>query len=247
MSAHTTTPKPYKGLGMKGPVARWYTSLTRKSLGDFKALARRTAEQIPPQASVLEVAPGPGFFAVELAKLRPYKIIGLDISETFVEIARANAAQANVRVDFRLGNASRLPFADESFDFLFCRAAFKNFTEPQRALAEMYRVLRPSGKALIIDLRRDTSNEAVEQQINAMRLGTINSLLTKLTFRFMLLKRAYTKREFERFISQTSFHDVRIREDLTSLEISLSKDESPHPVKITPTDFAISFFGVYSV
>ncbi len=60
MSAHASTVKPYKGLGMEGALARWYASLTRKSLEDFKVLARRIAEQIPSQARVLEVAPGPG-------------------------------------------------------------------------------------------------------------------------------------------------------------------------------------------
>ncbi len=88
---------------------------------------------------------GPGYFAIELAKLGDYRVTGLDISETFVEIARANAAQAGVKVDFRRGDASNLPFPKESFDFLLCRAAFKNFSEPQRALEEMHRVLKPSG------------------------------------------------------------------------------------------------------
>lgn len=101
MPAYASTTKPYKGWGMEGAVAKWYAALTKKSLADFKALARRTAEQIPPRSSVLEVAPGPGYFAIELAKLGDYRITGLDISQTFVEIASANAAQAGVRVDFR--------------------------------------------------------------------------------------------------------------------------------------------------
>jgi ubiquinone/menaquinone biosynthesis C-methylase UbiE len=224
MSANASSAKPYKGLGMEGAVAKWYAALTKKSLEDFRALARRTAAQIPPNSSVLEVAPGPGYFAIELAKLGNYEITGLDISETFVEIARANAAKADVRVDFRRGNASNMPFGEKTFDFLLCRAAFKNFTEPKRALQEMYRVLKPGGQALIIDLRRDASPESIKQAVNAMNLGAVNGTITKLTFRFMLLKRAYTKREFEELISQTKFHGVEIREDLTGLEILLTKD-----------------------
>jgi ubiquinone/menaquinone biosynthesis C-methylase UbiE len=128
-------------MGMEGFTAKWYASLTRKSLDEFKALARRIAEEIPPGSKVLEVAPGPGYFAIELAKLGSYKITGVDISETFVTIARANAVEANVDVDFRSGNASGMPFDSETFDFLLCRAAFKNFTEPLQALREMCRVL----------------------------------------------------------------------------------------------------------
>ena len=223
MSTSISTAKPYKGLGMEGAVARWYAALTKKSLEDFKELACRTAEQIPPQSNVLEVAPGPGYFAIELARLGDYQITGLDISETFVEIACANAAQANVRVDFRRGNASNMPLGNEAFDFILCRAAFKNFSEPTRALAEMHRVLKPGGHALIIDLRRDASKESIEQAVNAMRLGTVNGIITRLTFRFMLLKRAYTKSEFEAMISTTKFRNVEIREGLTGLEILLSK------------------------
>jgi ubiquinone/menaquinone biosynthesis C-methylase UbiE len=224
MPAHVSTAKPYKGWGMEGAVAKWYAALTKKSLEDFKALARRTSEQIAPRSSVLEVAPGPGYFAIELAKLGDYQITGLDISETFVTIARENAAKAGVRVDFRRGNASLMPFGDETFDFLLCRAAFKNFSEPERALEEIHRVLKPGGQALIIDLRKDASEESIKQAVNDMKLGTVNGIITKLTFRYMLLKRAYTKGEFEELISKTEFRTVGIRENLIGLEISLSKD-----------------------
>jgi len=57
---------------------------------------------------VLEVAPGPGFFAIELAKQGDFKLTGLDISQTLVEIAAENARKAGVKIDFRLGNAAAM-------------------------------------------------------------------------------------------------------------------------------------------
>jgi len=215
--------KPYRGWGMEGAVAKWYAGLTKKSMDEFKALAKRIAEQISPLSRVLEVAPGPGYFAIELAKLGDYRIKGLDISGTFVEIARANAANAGVRVDFRQGNASSMPFGDERFGFILCRAAFKNFSDPLGALQEMHRVLKPGGQALIIDLRRDASMQSITQAVRGMSLGAVNGMITKMTFRFMLLKRAYTKSELEQMISKTKFQDVQIREDLIGLEISLRR------------------------
>src|ERR1700746_2589009 len=203
VSASPANTKPYKGLGMEGAVAKWYASLTKKSLEDFKALARRIADQIRTNSKVLEVAPGPGYCAIELAKLGNYEIVGLDISKTFVEIASANATKAGMRVDFRRGNVADMPFGDETFDFVLCRAAFKNFTEPKRALREMHRVLKPGGQALIIDLRRDASKKSIAQAVDAMNLGPANRVITKLTFRFMLLKRAYPKRELEELIAET--------------------------------------------
>lgn len=220
--------KGYRGMGMEGLTARWYASLTRKSMTDFEVLARRVSADLPRAARVLEVAPGPGYFAVELAKLglaRPggYRIAGLDISRTFVQIAQRNAAQAHVAVDFRHGNASDMPFADDSFDFLLCRAAFKNFTEPLRALREMYRVLAPGGRALIIDLRSDASPDSIDRAVDSMHVGAVNSFLTKATFRFMLLKRAYTRKQFEQLLDQTDFGPLEIKEDLIGLELELHK------------------------
>ena len=223
MTAQASAVKPYKGLGMEGGVARWYAALTKKALNDFKKDARRMAPRIPPQGRVLEIAPGPGYFAIELAKLTQCEITGLDISQTFVDIAQKNAAEAGVRVDFRRGNASNIPFAAEAFDFIFCRAAFKNFTEPVRALEEMCRVLKPGGQAVIVDLRRDASRESIKQAVDSMHLGLANALITKLTFRFMLLRRAYTAKEFEQMIVQTDFLSAEIAEELIGLEASLKK------------------------
>ncbi len=228
--------RPQRGLGMEGFIARWYSNRTKKALDDFRALARQISKQLPPQADVLEVAPGPGYFAIELAKLGDYRITGLDISQTFVEIAQRNARQAHVQVDFQHGNASGMPFKSESFDFLLCRAAFKNFGAPLGALREMHRVLKPGGRALIIDLRKDSSNESVSQAVDEMELGTVNRILTKATFRFMLLKRAYTKSDFEQMVADTRFDKVEICDSLTQLEISLSKS----PIGVHSRSFAAS-------
>jgi len=223
MPAQAATVKPYKGMGMEGLVAKWYAATTKKSLDRFKELAQRTARELAPGSNVLEVAPGPGYYAIELAKLGNYKINGLDISKTFVEIARAHAAKTGVRIDFEQGNASNMPFPDNTFDFIVCCAAFKNFTQPERALEEMYRVLRPGGKALIVDLRKDTPIETINQAVNAMNVDPVNRVITKLTFRFMLLKRAYTRGGFEQLIAKTPFRDFQIQENLIALEVLLKK------------------------
>jgi ubiquinone/menaquinone biosynthesis C-methylase UbiE len=215
--------KGYRGISMEGALAKWYAGLTRKSLAEFQTLAQRIAGQLSPGSCVLEVAPGPGYFAVELARLGNYQVTGLDISRTFVEIAQRNAAAAHVGVDFREGNASNMPFESDCFDFLLCRAAFKNFSEPVAALREMQRVLKPGGKALIIDLRRDASLESINQAVAAMGLGLVNRVITRWTFRHMLLKRAYTKAQFESLISQAGIPNSEIREDLIGLEIELRK------------------------
>lgn len=222
MASSASIGKPYKGIGMEGPVARWYASLTAKSMDEFNALARSVADEAPRGSRILEVAPGPGYFSIEIAKLG-YRVTGLDISRTFVDIAERNALRAGVSVDFRHGNAAALPFDGQSFDYILCRAAFKNFAEPVRAIEEMHRVLAPGGRARIIDLRRDASPEEVSSVVDAMPIGVVDAFITRLTFRFMLLKRAYTKAEIERFVSQAGFRTVNIIQSAAGMDILLEK------------------------
>lgn len=216
--------KAYKGIGMEGTVARWYAKTTRKDLGEFKALARRMAEGLPPGAEVLEVAPGPGYFAIELAKLGKHHVTGLDISKTFVEIAQRNAQKEGVTVQFQQGNASQMPFGDKTFDLIVCRAAFKNFSEPVQALREMHRVLRPGGKAVIIDLGRDTPKERIDSYVDGLRVNFFSALFMKWTFSSMLLKRAYTRADFERLISESGFERSSIDEQPLGYEIGLYRE-----------------------
>jgi len=208
---------------MEGMVAKWYTTNTGKTLDEFTKLARRIADQLPRGSSVLEVAPGPGYFCIELAKLGPYSITGLDISHTFVEIASKKAAAAGVRVDFQQGNVSNMPFASDTFDFLLCRAAFKNFGQPVRALEEMCRVLKPGGRGLIVDLRKDASLESINHEVDGMGLNAVNKVITKLVFRTFLLKTAYTKQQFQQMLAQAKFRTVDIHEAGIGFEISMTK------------------------
>src|SRR5271163_3863123 len=129
----TATVKAYKGMGMEGSTARWYDRTTRKDLPEIRSLAVRISQAIRPGAEVLEVAPGPGFLSIELAK-RGLQVRAVDISKTFVEIARRNAAAEGADVHFDLGNAADLPMQNAAVDFVVCRAAFKNFSEPAKAL-----------------------------------------------------------------------------------------------------------------
>jgi ubiquinone/menaquinone biosynthesis C-methylase UbiE len=180
-------PKAHKGVGMEGFIAAWYARETAKDRDEFKGIARRIAAHIGPGARVLEVAPGPGYLAIELVKLTGCHLLGLDISRTFVRIAGDNAHQAGLRIDFERGDAADLPFPAEQFDFIVCRAAFKNFARPLAALDEMHRVLNNGGTALIIDLRRDFSRDAVNAHVRDR--GVIAGAFIKLTFNTMLKKR----------------------------------------------------------
>ncbi len=215
--------KGYKGLPLTGFSAQWYAKVTRKDIEQFKRAAQGVAAQLPSGGRVLEVAPGPGYFAVELAKLGSYHIVGLDISRSFVRIASENARKAGVDVEFRQGNASSMPLESNFFDFIYCRAAFKNFSEPIEAINEMHRVLKPGGKAVIFDLRKDTPVGDINAAVDEMGLGRINSMLTKWIFKHVLLKRAYLQEDFRRMASQTPFGTCEIKIVSIAAEVSFHK------------------------
>ncbi len=214
--------KAYKGMAMEGMIARWYAENTRQGR-EFDVLAKRVTEIVPAGSYVLEVAPGPGFLAIELAKTGKYQVSGVDISKTFVQIERANAKEAGVEIDFQQGDAAKLPFEDGSFDFVICTAAFKNFTYPVQALSEMYRVLRPGGKALVIDLRHDAPRDEINREVEKMRLNWINTVLTKSAFSQFLLKNAYTEEQMRKFLSEARIAQFRIQSAGIGFEIWLEK------------------------
>ena len=218
-----TITKPYKGLPMEGIIAKWYAKTTYKDLNRHKLMAKQLVEKIPANGSVLEIAPGPGYFCIELAKLGNFQITGLDISKSFVEIARRNAAEAGLNIDFREGNASAMPFPDNTFDFTFCQAAFKNFSEPAKAIAEMYRVLKPHGTAVIADMRRDASALEIEREVKGMRLDPVNAFLVKWTFDHMLLRSAYSIDEMKAMVAQSEFGKCRIDVKGVGFQVWLEK------------------------
>lgn len=215
--------KGYKGMGMEGRIATWYAKNTANDMAEFQAQAERVARAMRPGSRILEVAPGPGYLAIEIARRGQYAITGLDISKTFVEIAAANARKASVEIDFQQGNAAAMPFADETFDLILCRAAFKNFSQPLEALNEMHRVLRPQGSALIIDLRKDASMDDISAYIKDANVGWANSLIYKMTFRYLLIPRAYSRRQFIEMAASSRFGAADISESGIGFEITLRK------------------------
>ena len=215
--------KAYKGMGMEGSVARWYEKTTRKDYEELPAAGGALCGGASGGRGRARSGAGTGISLVEMAKTGRLRVTGLDISKTFVEIARRHADEVGVRVDFQNGNASQMPFADGSFDFLVCRAAFKNFSDPVGALREMRRVLRPGRKGVVIDLRRDVSMKEINKYVEGLDLPRMSALFTKLTFRFMLLKRAYTQQEFEAMLRQVSFANTRIDANAIGMEVWMEK------------------------
>jgi ubiquinone/menaquinone biosynthesis C-methylase UbiE len=215
-----------KGPEMEGPIARWYARVrgTQRQLASYREQARQLTDGLPAGSAVLEVAPGPGYLAIEMARPGTVHVTGLDISRTFVDIASENARKAGVKAEFRQGDAARMPFDSESFDLIVCQAAFKNFTQPQSALAEMYRVLRVGGTAVIQDMSKDATHTDIEDEVKGMDLGRFSAFTTKATLE-MLKRRAYSPGKLERLVAASPFRTCEITTGGIGLEVRLTKEE----------------------
>src|SRR5262249_7814198 len=99
-----------------------------------------------PGLEVLDVGCGPGTITVDLARrVAPGRVVGVDRAPGVVAQASTNACAQGVSVEWRVGDAYALPFADASFDVVHAHQVLQHLSEPVRALAEMRRVLRPDG------------------------------------------------------------------------------------------------------
>ena len=212
-----------RDLGIYGRSARWYDRNSRNNrIEEMRGYARAVASSVREGGSILEIAPGPGYLLIELAGMGRYRLTGLDISPDFIEIAKRNANEAGVAIDFREGNVSAIPFPDGAIDFVVCTAAFKNFMEPVTALQEIHRVLRPGGKALIVDMNRYASKKAIREELKNSGSSGVEAWLGSRVFEW-LRKGAYSRDEFEQLISQTPFSEHRIEEAGIGFYIHLSK------------------------
>ena len=215
----------FKGPEMEGPIARWYARVrgSDSQLDLYRKQARQLTDGLPPGALVLEVAPGPGYLAIEIARSGQFHVFGLDISRTFVEIASENARKAGVTVVFRQGDVARMPFESESFDLVVCQAAFKNFTLPHTALAEMHRVLRVGGTAVIQDMSHEATHEDIGREVKTMDLGRFSSFTTRATLE-MLKRRAYSPARFASLAAASPFRTCEIATEGIGLEVRLKKE-----------------------
>lgn len=209
---------------MEGVTARWYDRQrgTPSQIAAYREQAARLTADLPTGAAVLEVAPGPGHLAIEVARLGRFDVAGLDISRTMVEIARKHASEAVVAVEFRQGDVAAMPFEAESFDLVICQAAFKNFRRPVDALNELHRVLRGGGTAVIQDLRKDASSAEIDQEVRRQKLGGMNGLVTRWILG-ALRNRAYSRVQLERLVAESAFRAYEVKADGIGLEVRLEK------------------------
>ena len=106
---------------------------------------------------VLEVGCGTGFMACRISEEKNCRIVGIDISKRMIEMARERAKKLRLedKATFRVADACKLPFEDNSFDVVFAQFVTV-LLDKKKALAEFMRILKPGGYLGVIEIFKDT-------------------------------------------------------------------------------------------
>lgn len=161
-----TTVKPYQSEGSKKEqvqqmfdnIAHRYDFLNRfLSLGIDKGWRKKAIKMLEAYQPkrILDVATGTADFAIATLKINPEEVIGVDISEGMLDVGRKKLTEKGItNIRLESGDSENLQFDDASFDAVIVAFGVRNFENLEKGLAEINRVLRPGGVAMILEFSK---------------------------------------------------------------------------------------------
>jgi demethylmenaquinone methyltransferase/2-methoxy-6-polyprenyl-1,4-benzoquinol methylase len=159
---------PYKEehAGKKAQVAKMFDNISGRydflnhllSLGiDIRWRRKAILEliEIRPKL-ILDVATGTGDFAIQALDIEPEKVIGIDISEGMLEVGRKKMKERHLdqKIELRSADSENLPFEENKFDAVIVAFGVRNFEHLEKGLAEIFRVVKPGGKVVILEFSK---------------------------------------------------------------------------------------------
>ena len=160
--------KPYykEESSKKEEVAEMFNNISKRydflnhflSLGIDKIWRKKAIKMLREVAPerMLDIATGTGDFALAALKLKPKEVIGVDISQGMLDVGIEKMKRRKVDdiIKLRLGDSEELPFDDNYFDALTVGFGVRNYENLEKGLGDMLRVLRPEGKAVILEFSK---------------------------------------------------------------------------------------------
>ena len=161
-----TTVKPYQSEGSKKEqvqqmfdnIAHRYDFLNRfLSLGIDKGWRKKAIKMLEAYQPkrILDVATGTADFAIATLEINPEEVIGVDISEGMLDVGRKKITEKGItNIRLESGDSENLQFENASFDAVIVAFGIRNFENLEKGLAEINRVLRPGGVAMILEFSK---------------------------------------------------------------------------------------------
>src|ERR1700751_3484095 len=127
----------------------------------WRSLAEALLRLLPPM-EIADLGAGDGSFSLLLAQ-RATSVIAIDSSAKMIEVGREQAKRQGMKnIEFRLGDFEEVPVKDSSVDLVFFSQSLHHALHPERAVHEAWRILRPPGRVVILDLAKHRFEEARE-------------------------------------------------------------------------------------
>lgn len=160
---------PYKDnkSGKKEQVAQMFNNIARRydflnhflSLGIDNLWRKKAIKcicDIAPNPLILDVASGTGDLAIAALKLNPQKVIGIDISTEMLNVGIKKIKRKGYQnlIELKKGDSENLEFDNNTFDAITAAFGVRNFENLNKGLSEMYRVLKPKGKIVILEFSK---------------------------------------------------------------------------------------------
>jgi ubiquinone/menaquinone biosynthesis C-methylase UbiE len=188
---------------------------------EYRRLALEAVDMgIPPGGKVLDVGTGPGFVAIEIARLLQgtgCAVVGLDLSRAMLTLAAENAAREGLdsALTWREGDAKAMPFDHAEFDLVICNDSLHHWENPVLVFDEIARVLKDNGHCLVHDSKR------LQRWAPRFVTWAIGMTIPR-DFRLHYwnsIKSSYTPAELQAVLKRSRLQGWRIVEDFMDLTI----------------------------
>jgi ubiquinone/menaquinone biosynthesis C-methylase UbiE len=209
-----------------GPFASIYEKATRMVIESYYGQVADEVVSYLQGGTLLDLGTGPGYLPIEIVKRSPtINVDGIDTGRKLIKMAQRNASKAGIadRVHFEVGNASKLPFADESYDMVISTGMLHMLKEPIKVLRECHRVLKQGGEAWIYDPAQ-VSNK-IDKNVWKASFNTYEKLIYRVFRLYALINPShpYDREQIDAMIAETDFAEYRIEGEGKEIRVKLRK------------------------
>jgi ubiquinone/menaquinone biosynthesis C-methylase UbiE len=211
-----------------------YAQVARAALGGFYSVVADDISRKVKSGKILDIGTGPGYLPINIARrTKSVQTIGIDIDPRAIAHAQANAAEFGVpinRAHFEVGDAHKLGFGNNEFDFVVSTGVIRYAKNPVKMLDEIHRVLKKGGEAWLYDFCRDSTDQEIDEQIKdiddrlkAGGMGKLQRSWVTLIMKRQIGVESYSLSELYNIVARSRFGTCHILRDGVWAKIVLRK------------------------